>query len=449
VFSLLAALLTFFGAGEPLETSVGLRQLYKLRGAETPPPNALIIAVNEASVSRINASASTIQRADPDGPPTPAEVAASDFAKELPGLANCMPTADIEKLAIMRNKNLIPRSLHACLLPILNAQNPSVIFFDILFEERSDRLGDQLLADAFAATPNALILKEIKRDADLGVMLQRFPTPAIREAVGEDRLVFFVVDNLADSTRYVERFADIPAARNAPNVALDLHLGQPPSPPPPLPAPGIDLLNEFWLYGPPGAIPIVTLADIFADRAAVPLPDLSDKAVFIGAWEKNTQNAEDSFATPLSDDRVGDHFGIELAATAFLNKLTGQHLIRPTYAVRAAIVGALAFLMLALGRLLTGYRGMVAIAAAGALWLALAWLALESRQLWLPLAVPIFIIAPLAAILSIGANYARVRDVVQRLAPLPIARLLIAQRDRGPMKMREEVGTVLFADLTG
>ena len=70
-------------------------------------------------------------------------------------------------------------------------------------------------------------------------------------------------------------------------------------------------------------------------------------------------------------------------------------------------------------------------------------------RLWLPVAVPLIIVTPIAVLSAFSARFAVARRVVERLAPRPFARELLRHPEIGRSHASIEDATVMFADMVG
>ena len=91
--------------------------------------------------------------------------------------------------------------------------------------------------------------------------------------------------------------------------------------------------DNFYLnfYGPPGTIPTISYYQVVSGSAVADQSqsiDFRGKTVFVGVSELTKPLKEDSFPTVFGRDDGVDLSGVEIAATAFANMLTG-HAVRP------------------------------------------------------------------------------------------------------------------------
>ena len=70
-------------------------------------------------------------------------------------------------------------------------------------------------------------------------------------------------------------------------------------------------------------------------------------------------------------------------------------------------------------------------------------------RLWLPVAIPLIIVAPIAVLSAFSARFAGARRIVERLAPRPFARALLRHPEIGRRDSSIEDATVMFTDMVG
>ena len=141
--------------------------------------------------------------------------------------------------------------------------------------------------------------------------------------------------------------------------------------------------------------------------------------------------------------------GVELAATAFLNRLHGTMLNRPSEVVDGLIVFGVAFLGALAVLTLTRWRLILTIAAISAGYLVLASLSFSLGRIWLPVAVPAFLTTLLVSLAAISVRYLFARALVSRLAPRQVANMLLDGTSADRRAVRTEHATVIFTDLVG
>ena len=396
-----------------LERSWGLDSLYALRGARTPPAQVAVIAMN-AQAAR--------------------------------------------GLGVPARPDRWPRALHAELVERLHATGARAIAFDLLFDRPRDAADDARLAQAMRDAGNVALV----------AYLQRESLPAGGASVSVDRLVP-PFPALADAAMATAPFA---LAKSAEGVleylgfapegddlpSLPLVLGarhQPEALAPLLPAPGPVSLEALrrralgrpaglmapsagesdatraWrerlvrpaaliplnLYGPPGHVTTVPY-----DRALAALREggpearlFAGRTVLVGLSEFNQPEQRDVYRTPWSSRDGLDISGVELAATAVANLLDGSTLRRGTPFQEAALLALLAAVLLAPWRwapLRTALPFSIAVAVGYATAAAAAF---GQANLWLPWALPLFVVWPASLMLGLGLHLRDVDRQRQRL----------------------------------
>lgn len=155
-------------------------------------------------------------------------------------------------------------------------------------------------------------------------------------------------------------------------------------------------------YGPAKTITALSYSDFLQPAAA--LPDLQDKVVFIGGRDPFPRQT-DRFYTVYSNKDEVDISGVEIAATAFANLLTGttlRQLNGLNQIMLVLIFGSVA------GILAFRFSGMnavtVIILMAIAYYACSLWL-FTHHYLWLPLVTPLLIQLPLALLLGLLLQY--------------------------------------------
>jgi adenylate cyclase len=209
-------------------------------------------------------------------------------------------------------------------------------------------------------------------------------------------------------------------------------------------------------YGPPRTITTIPyhqalkLRDGAISEAKIVL---KDKAVFVGLSESLLAERKDSFYTVFS--RANGIFigGVEIAATAFANLLENSP-VRP--------IGLPLYILIILGwGIFVGILcriSSVGVAALGivglsALYLAVAWHAFKTGDIWLPVVVPLFFQGPLAFIAGVIWNYAdtkkehrRIREAFEKYLPRKAVDQLVKNLGDIGAGDRTVHGVCLFTD---
>jgi adenylate cyclase len=429
------ALITFLLGGgvyylTSLETALGLDTLFKIRGVRKPPPEAVVVAMDETSETRLGVG------------------------------------QDLTRW----------RSFHAKLVQQLQRQGAALVVFDLQFI--ASHLGqDQQFASAMRTAGNVLITDCLQKisgedkefsgreecsesnkqppaehqpknekqvdDSNSLVIRKISPTPLLaRSAL--DHSPFFLPNDAGNPTiREVWPFLDMFSHTPTLPVVAWLHylermgfLQNVVQPSQPFSAwlteqrkqcfSGLGKTHHFSYlsdktavlgqsfkqslnkvlclddthhldyYGPPQTFRMESYSAVYEGKVA----DLQGKVVFVGKANRTfSPGKTDFFQTPFTGTRSGKMAGVEIMATHFANLLEGRF-ITPTFPP------ALVFLVFGLvtGLMLTQLPGFIGIAASlllgGAYVGVAAWCFQRSGQ-WLPVVVPLLIQLPVAWLLSL------------------------------------------------
>jgi adenylate cyclase len=165
---------------------------------------------------------------------------------------------------------------------------------------------------------------------------------------------------------------------------------------------GTRILN---LYGPSGTIPAIGYDQVLGASPQANAARFRDRIVFVGYGETEELEQIEHFATAYSSDDRADLSGVEIAVTAFANLRDDQALRELPFIYWLALTflaGSLAYM--ACDQF--GNRLAIAIVAAGVVAYAVASLYLfQSRQLWVPFVIPLFVAAPFGMLSSFGWKF--------------------------------------------
>lgn len=195
-------------------------------------------------------------------------------------------------------------------------------------------------------------------------------------------------------------------------------------------------------YGPPYSIATIPSAEIL-QAADLPV-DLTGKAVFIGRSEKFQPNQTDGFYTVYSQSSGLDVSGVEIAATAFANLLTGTS-IRPLDPLLfIALIVGYGLAAVTAGRRSSALRSIGFSVLLAATYGILSFSAFQTHQLWLPVAVPLLVQSPLALLLGLALGHweanqerNRVREAFGHYLPDKAVDKLL--RTSGPLQFSHEL----------
>ena len=98
---------------------------------------------------------------------------------------------------------------------------------------------------------------------------------------------------------------------------------------------------------------------------------------------------------------------------------------------QAGVVFCYALVALIASQFLGGWRALAGIMAITVAYVAMAVALFVLARLWLPIAIPLMIVAPIAVLSAFSARFAGARRIVERLAPRPFARALLRHPEIG------------------
>jgi adenylate cyclase len=161
-------------------------------------------------------------------------------------------------------------------------------------------------------------------------------------------------------------------------------------------------------YGPAGTIATVPYHAVLragAGDASARVPDLAGKAVFVGFSDLYDPGQPDRFYTVFTRDDGVDLSGVEVAATAYANMATGASLRTPS---SVASFGLVLVFGLVLGALLYRLSAHLAVPVGLVLVATYVYAAqtlFADQALWLPLAIPVLVQLPLALLVGLLGQY--------------------------------------------
>lgn len=159
-------------------------------------------------------------------------------------------------------------------------------------------------------------------------------------------------------------------------------------------------------YGPAGTIPVIPVASLLAATPPSEAKlDLAGKVVFLGVAELDDPEQPDGFYSVFTGPDGVDLSGVEIAATAFANMLTGRP-VKPASATgAAALAGGLGLAAGIAAALLPALVVVPSTIAVASLYALAAQAAFNRAEVWLPLATPLLLQLPLAAFLGVLGQY--------------------------------------------
>lgn len=449
IICLVIGLLGVVAIGLPVlsvaEENLGLHLLYRLRGAEKPLADVVILAIDRASAKALN-----------------------------------LPTTP----------HKWPRSLHAMLLESLSTHKPAVVAFDLIFHDPQSASDDHAFADAIQRAGNVILTQPLDREtlpllndagmpisrmiiekkvpavpllADAAVAQAPFPLPKVpiklnqywRFGPGLEQMPTLPVvvmhvfakeafhDFLALLKRVAPQASSLLPELNrktcktrdvvnaiqptyllfqkdatlAQRLIAALHEGNQGHLLPPrnkqvsafIQLYGAGSSSYLNFYGPPGTIETLSYHELLATQASRPgfkeLPSLSGKAVFVGQTESDWFKANDGFYTAFTQKTGMDLSGVEVAATAFANllEMKGVHPLRPAAHLTLLMAwGGLCTLIAVHFSSLASAGGLLLL---NSLYLGLAFLRFKSSGVWYPLVIPMLVQTPSAFIAGLGWKY--------------------------------------------
>jgi adenylate cyclase len=426
-----AGLMAFVPITDRLENQYGLGLLYNLRPPLEAAPGAVVIAIDRQTLEWLR---------DP-----------SDTQGKAPLLA-CLPPSAVSRLAEVRGPSNIPRSVHGCALAELARLGFRTAIFDILFAVQGSKEDDEQFARALKSALSTGILvgfdRSVLQDGVSEVLVEKEIEPhELFKTSAATTGAFIVPRSGGPVYGYWPRLAGFPETKSLPEEALRLE--NPSLHSELAPSLGGTELRYFWLYGPPGSVETVSLRDLLRrDVDPSVLAKAKTSVAFIGASDPSSTNYPDSFPTFIRGGSDADLSGVELAATAFLNMLHNDTVRRlpPTQALILVLAFAAALGFFA--RFNPTYAIIFAIPIA-IVYIGLAARLFVQGHLFVPVAVPVFVLLPVAFVVAIFMRYRLARALILRLAPAPVAKRRLGKMTDERSKAVSDEATVAFFDLIG
>jgi class 3 adenylate cyclase/CHASE2 domain-containing sensor protein/predicted Zn-dependent protease len=478
----LGALVAATEPGFLVEESVGLEQLFELRGPLPPPAEVAVVRLDRGTLRSLQAL-----------PQQPAEWP--------PQLRTC--AADLGGLPQISRLEDLPRAIYACAVDALTAAGAATVVFDIAFrpDPRRDQ-GTPALAAAMQRHGHVVLAARADMEPlglgrtvsgsvlrlTQGVVQPPHPSLAAAAAgvatftlpVGETTLVHQAwVRNrsFADPVQLPLRALEVraidamrrlagpsdPAAPEMPDERrarlVDRLLA--------LPEPALDLVagedsrllravrrahaQPDYVYinylGPPGTVPSLSLAELLmSPPGRLPL-GVAGRTVFLGRMELDVADKVDHFPTVFRRTDGIDLSGVEIAATTFTNLLDGRPLRGLPEGLRLLLIFGLGTGLTLLACHGTVWRGLVLAALAGALYGVGAFIAFAWADLWLPIIIPAVLLIT-AILLGQIVHYDGLARWFGTYVPARLARHLLRGEDAWARAQTVEL-TAMFTDLAG
>ena len=471
--ALLLSVLALTPFGVEIEQSFGLDNLFKIRGAASPPEDVVVVAIDKATSRQLGTPSKLFQWS---------------------------------------------RDVHGQLLDVLLQRGAQVVVFDVLFHEHRDAVGDHAFAQAISRAGNVLLVTRLWNDeqtvvetgvgavlirpvredpplpalvdgalakapfvlpkvpeqvrqywtfrADFGDLpslpvaaLHAYALPAVRDALASSELTQIAgpaangAEQMEELTELRQRYVSDPQV----TMRLSAHA---------LDASGqlkLNALLDAWdlpnsrmlnFYGEPRTIATLAYERVMQTPLNHPLPvDLSGKVVFVGLAEQVVQKQEDNFFTVFSTADGRDLAGVEIAATAFGNLLDGS-------AIRPLTHGGHVMFILVWGVVLGLLSAIVrwpvtlwvlAIAVGG--YATTVYLLFVEMHLWLPVVIPV-VLQPLATLTAViywhyrvnRSQRERVHGVLLRYLPEAVVDKVVNAHDVLKPGGERVFGVCLYTD---
>jgi adenylate cyclase len=351
------------------------------------------------------------------------------------------------------------RSLHAQLLDILTAEHVKGVVFDIVFSgPGADPEADLKLANAIKKNGKVILAADYRTggsgtaqalneltfdspydpfyDAADGRLGSDFVYPDGDQEVRRHLPTDPKNDQVSSEGWTAAAMLNAPVTSNPTNKYLPFYINY---------------------YGPIGTIPNASFSKVLAG-GEIPTNFFTDKMVFVGARLRTKYSGErkDEYPTPFSYMNPDTPFtgGVEIQATAFLNLLRNERLIRLPVGLELPLIilcGAVA------GIGLTLLRPMAASIAALAMAFCVAtanYLMFVHFHTWFAWEIVVLAQLPIAWIFSVSVNsvqlYVEKQKVEQSLA-LYLSPKLVKQFAKDPTLLKpgakKQLLTILFSDI--
>jgi|CXWL01.1.fsa_nt_gi adenylate cyclase len=207
-------------------------------------------------------------------------------------------------------------------------------------------------------------------------------------------------------------------------------------------------------YGPPGTIPTIPYDQALQiGTESGPVFDVKGKAVFVGLSEILLAERKDSFYTVFSQGNGVFIGGVEIAASAFLNILDDATIVPISLPAHVGLLLCWGVIVGALCRMLPISLASGSMAGIGALYLLVTAYQFQSHQSWFPLVIPLLVQLPIGFGGAVLWNYVesdRERKNIRKAFGLYLPNDVVDQlaKDMANIKGTTQVvfGTCLFTD---
>jgi adenylate cyclase len=209
-------------------------------------------------------------------------------------------------------------------------------------------------------------------------------------------------------------------------------------------------------YGPPRTIPTISYHDALQIRDGAVgdrQVDLRGKAVFVGLSEALLAERKDSFYTVFSQANGTFIGGVEISATAFANLLDDTSVKPVGLPYHLLIVALWGILAGILCRYFPVGTAALGVAGLSALYLAAAYYQFKVGDVWCPVAVPLLLQVPLAFVGGVVWNYIdakkeqeKVRNAFEHYLPRNVVDQLVENLGEIGAVSETVYGVCLFTD---
>lgn len=353
------------------------------------------------------------------------------------------------------------RALHAQLLDILTAEHVKGVVFDIVFSgPGADSKADEQLAKSIKDNGRVILAADYRTggsgtaQAENMLIFDSPYDPFYDAADGRCGSDFVYPDGDQEVRRHLPtdpKNDQISSEGWAASSMLEAPLTANPS----------NKFVPFYInyYGPSGTIPHASFSKVL-DGTEIPSNFFTGKLVFVGArlFTRYSGERKDEYPTPFSYVDPDHPFtgGVEIQATAFLNMLRNERLLRMPIAYELALI-VLSGLLLGFG--LTLLRPMATSIAAIALAVGAAafnYFLFVHYKLWFAWEIIVLAQIPIAWIFSVSVNsvqlYVEKQKVEQSLA-LYLSPKLVKKFSKDPKLLKpgaeKQLLTILFSDIAG
>jgi adenylate cyclase len=205
-------------------------------------------------------------------------------------------------------------------------------------------------------------------------------------------------------------------------------------------------------YGPPGTLPSVPYQSLLGGQTI----GRSGKTVFVGYSDTSDADQPDRYYTSFTDKRGVDLSGVEIMATAYGNLLTRRAIRARSIAQTVVPIAFFGVITAVLVWLFPAAVGLSSALVFSGCYAAFAQWQFNHADLWLPLAIPMFVQLPVALLVGLMGQdlhqryrQKRIAQAIRNYVPETIVRDLI-DREIDPLTVNRVVcGTCLATDMSG